>query len=81
MNFINTERLEQTWRYCQHCDPSCSTPIQCLPQTCSCGYVLVVAPKTLPKDRGQYAGSVQRYSKPVALVTGNADDALGPLIF
>lgn len=79
-DLINYERLAQTFRYCPNCDPSASNPIQCLPQTCSCGHHLCVWGRTSGKilDSGQYKGSILRYSHPVALVTGNAMGAEVP---
>jgi hypothetical protein len=76
----NFELMAKTWRYCAYCDPKGENPIQCLPGLCSCSHeLIVVTPQTgTTYATKQYEGSRERYSKPVALVTGNA--AFGPLI-
>lgn len=79
---INYEKLAGIWRYCPNCDPRVLNPIQCANSQCTCGHNLCVVTEVSGKlvDNGQYKGSRERYSQPVALVTGKPTHKI-PTVF
>lgn len=71
----NYPKLREAPKYCPQCDPGAQIVVtNADPMSqCTCGQILCVVTQHSGKvvDNGQYDGSVQRYSKPVALVTGH----------
>lgn len=73
-DLLNHEKIDGTPRYCPQCDPFALHPYTGPEKQCGCGRVLIVKTQysgSLVLRVDQYQGSRERYSKPVALVTGN----------